>query len=518
MKYCPNCHSPCPDDGRFCPVCGTPLNPFSSSPAGGISNPFYASQSLALRRKRRRIWIGILVTVLIGSAAAATGFLVWRKIQNDRIQELENRYAQSIETGERYLLDQDYERAEASFLEARSIEPKKPEPYISLYEIYAVQKDEEKKEELVNQAKENLSSADYETFSEKTEKIEKESAPDDKYTVLSEIGPLDQTPIRIDDHVWIIEQNHQFSFINDQGEIISDSPQEYLQIIPPQTEMSSVYACLAESEDDYSPSAHNQWPTGSTGTSMCSGRGGSGPVLDLELRDDGKPVISDASMDQYLALKKENPSGPIRDPIKEIPSVPIVLKKTSDSDKDRYWIWNPWTNDVTGPYDSDEGCTFSMNMVSSPVVSLIDSIRVRMDDENGLQHSVPVYSPYPAFDNNQLTLWSADGRKSLGPVDSAKDVRVIDMNAISFRKNGRLYVFDQDLNPLLIGDFEAASSPSGNKILVKTDGNWKLVEITDRSATEAEKKELSDSVESHEQTDIDLSYVVMRHPMYTLLL
>lgn len=105
MKYCPNCHSPCPDDGRFCPVCGTPLNPFSSSPAGGISNPFYASQSLALRRKRRRIWIGILVTVLIGSAAAATGFLVWRKIQNDRIQELENRYAQSIETGERYLLD-----------------------------------------------------------------------------------------------------------------------------------------------------------------------------------------------------------------------------------------------------------------------------------------------------------------------------------------------------------------------------------------------------------------------------
>lgn len=84
----------------------------------------------------------------------------------------------------------------------------------------------------MNQAKENLSSADYETFSEKTEKIEKESAPDDKYTVLSEIGPLDQTPIRIDDHVWIIEQNHQFSFINDREKLSATVRRNICRLFP----------------------------------------------------------------------------------------------------------------------------------------------------------------------------------------------------------------------------------------------------------------------------------------------
>lgn len=118
MKQCPNCFTSCSDSEQFCPACGTWLQ--NSAPSAGLNPGGPGNPSLYGKKKsRKKIWIIVLCTVLILCTAGGTGFFVWNKIQNDRIQERKARYAENIESGERYLLDQNYERAETAFLEPK---------------------------------------------------------------------------------------------------------------------------------------------------------------------------------------------------------------------------------------------------------------------------------------------------------------------------------------------------------------------------------------------------------------
>ena len=63
----------------------------------------------------------------------------------------EKKYQAQIAEGNRYLEELDYEKAEASYLSAIDVEPKKEEPYLRLAEIYNVQDEPEKAVEILLQ-------------------------------------------------------------------------------------------------------------------------------------------------------------------------------------------------------------------------------------------------------------------------------------------------------------------------------------------------------------------------------
>ena len=73
-------------------------------------------------------------------------------------QQREKNYKAHISDGNRYLEEMDYEKAEDSYLAAIEIEPKEPEPYLRLADIYEAQNEPEKVVEILKQGTENTDS------------------------------------------------------------------------------------------------------------------------------------------------------------------------------------------------------------------------------------------------------------------------------------------------------------------------------------------------------------------------
>lgn len=519
MKQCPNCHTACQNHEQFCPACGTRL--MNTGPSAGWNPGPQSGQSFYTKKKNtRKIWLIVLAVVLILSAAGGTGFYFWQKSENDKKQEQEARYAENIEAGERYLLDQDYSRAETSYRSAISIEPRKPEPYIGLYEVYAAQNDETKKAGIEKEAQTSLSADDYSTFEKAAEEIDERYRPVDNVSVITEIGSLDTIPIRINNEIWVIRQNGQYSFMNDQGEIVNDAPSDFFQML--MKDDNKAAACLADDYSDYEMSSTNQWPNNDGLISNCSGYGGTGPVMDIELTEEGKPMITDQSMDgyNYFAERESqgNPSGnrTYRNPIDELPLVPVALRKHGDTNPDEYWIWNPIADKVSGPYSTKENGALAMTLIGDSSASFSDPLREGQSESITAARYMRIFSPYQAQENGQTTLWSRSGQATIQELENISDVKIIDIGALSFQKDGLSYLLDGELNPLLVSRFEEVSGPIENRMLMKTDGTWKLVEFSENEAADKDRQEITHHIHRidmiNERPIVD--YVVKDSPLY----
>lgn len=75
---------------------------------------------------------------------------------------------------EKYLEQLNYSKAEEYFLEAREIDPKKPEPYKELYRIYTDEQVPEKADKISDLASENLSEKDLSEFHETIASLKRE--------------------------------------------------------------------------------------------------------------------------------------------------------------------------------------------------------------------------------------------------------------------------------------------------------------------------------------------------------
>ena len=515
MKQCPNCFTSCSDSEQFCPACGTWLQ--NSAPSAGLNPGGPGNPSLYGKKKsRKKIWIIVLCTVLILCTAGGTGFFVWNKIQNDRIQERKARYAENIESGERYVLDQNYERAETAFLEAKTIEPRKPEPYIGLYEVYTAQEQEEKQTQTVNEAKSSLSAEDFQEFENKKQEIdEKYTLPADRLTILKDIGPLDTVPIRVKGEVWIIEQNGKFSFLNEEGEIVSDSPADYLQFIF--TGFGYTAACLADNHADSGMSSHNQWPYNDGSVSNCSGYGGTGPIMDIQLTEDGVPRITDASIDSYNffkeSLSRDSRYDLIRNPIDEVPAVPVAVTKKGETDTSIYWIWNPIADQVTGPYTTSSYSSLAMKLVGDENATFSIPLQEGAHENINDAHYMKIFSPYVSQENGKTTLWSFDGTAALRDQDEISGVTAIDEDAISYQKNGRIYLLDGSLQPLVITEAEGISGMLDDRVLIQTEGTWKLASVSEDPDTKEEKDEIIHNMHVFTAPQNN-SYVVRDNPIF----
>ena len=179
--YCPECGKYNEETARFCRFCGARLEENTGEqitrqrtvPQGflgpqeqpdqnvqyyqnmqtgqGQQNNVYADNS-PVKKKGKKLWI-ILAAVLVIAAVAAAVVFLWILPQ-----QREKNYKAHISNGNRYLEEMDYEKAEDSYLAAIKIEPKEPEPYLRLADVYEAQNKPEKVVRILKQGVENTNS------------------------------------------------------------------------------------------------------------------------------------------------------------------------------------------------------------------------------------------------------------------------------------------------------------------------------------------------------------------------
>ena len=190
--FCGNCGKKNEEGARFCEFCGTPLlneaEGRNQEPAQDSAQPFTeqnqygqflsgepvreqqtqqgqegetlqpAQQKQPSGKKGKRwIW-GIAAAAVLITALIIAGILIFRDRQEKQ------RYQNALASGDRYLEEMDYEKAEDSYLEAISIDPKQKEPYLGLVDTYVAMEDYDRAVKTAEEAKAVLPEEDQQEF------------------------------------------------------------------------------------------------------------------------------------------------------------------------------------------------------------------------------------------------------------------------------------------------------------------------------------------------------------------
>lgn len=158
--YCGKCGQQLSEKAKFCPKCGWKVEQTASADgkqeiAGKETEQQgkYDNTRQKPERRKRKKWPWILAgVILIAAAGIAAVFLLHEK-------QVKEQYDDALADAGRYLEELDYGNAEASYLKAISIDPKKEEPYLKLADLYIADHQPQKALEIVQQGQENVSSA-----------------------------------------------------------------------------------------------------------------------------------------------------------------------------------------------------------------------------------------------------------------------------------------------------------------------------------------------------------------------
>ena len=158
--YCGKCGQQLSENAKFCPKCGWKVEQADSAD-GKQEKPGKETEQQGksdntrqkTERRKRKKWPWILAGgILIAAAGIAAALLLHEK-------QLKEQYDDALADAGRYLEELDYENAEASYLKAISIDPKKEEPYLKLADLYIADHQPQKAVEIVRQGQDSVSSA-----------------------------------------------------------------------------------------------------------------------------------------------------------------------------------------------------------------------------------------------------------------------------------------------------------------------------------------------------------------------
>lgn len=176
--FCSNCGKENEEGAKFCAYCGTALNGELPVPKDSEEilvtevesqsqvtdekpEPVEKSELPAVRPKKKKAWVFVVAAIIVlAIAAGAAGILAFRNIQEKQ------HYEDSVASGNRYLEEMDYEKAEAFYLDAISIDPKQKEPYQKLIDTYVAQGKTKKAVEMAEAAVEAVPEKETEEFQE----------------------------------------------------------------------------------------------------------------------------------------------------------------------------------------------------------------------------------------------------------------------------------------------------------------------------------------------------------------
>lgn len=454
---CRQCGRTMPDSARFCPGCGAPMNQQLA---------FSYSRLRYKNRQKKIILITVSCLCLLAAGITAGVFLMKKAGSSSET------YAETIASAERYLLEQDYDRAEEFYARAIEIAPKESAPYEKLYEIYTVTEQEEKAEEIAKKAQTVLEEDRKQAFVQKKEEIQTDYQPVTRYTILKDLGNLEMVPVSVNDEVWIIKKDGTYSFMNDQGDIVSDYDTAAASVFFRQVSQEdsqtgtgrSMVACLAANQDHTADG--NQWPQAETMQSrLCPLYGMPVPVAEYVLSANNEPVLTAESQQNYNNVNMSAPQL----------SQPAFLKKENEPEGG-YYVWNPEGHRVDGPYEKEDIIGFGHLLLKEAGLNLHDLDVV----QKGSLLLSPYWSRQTDERKTQYTVYSWDGKESRSGYDR---VLVTDADSIGVFEKDRYTLLDENLQPMYTGRFEAGARPHKEIVPVKTGGSWKLVRLGDSIRT-----------------------------------
>ena len=160
--YCRKCGARMSEQDRFCPECGTEV--LKETAQQDELNGFPGNeqpQENPQMNKKTVIWIWILAAWILLIAIGISAFFIVKG------QHVKKQYQSSLETGDQYLENLDYEKAEDAYLQAIKISPKEKEPYEKLIQYYVDHNEIDKAKKIVKKAKKNLPKSESNKIEEK---------------------------------------------------------------------------------------------------------------------------------------------------------------------------------------------------------------------------------------------------------------------------------------------------------------------------------------------------------------
>ncbi len=161
------------EQDRFCPECGTEV--LKGTAQQDELNGFPGNeqpQENPQMNKKTVIWIWILAAWILLIAIGISAFFI---VKGQRVKK---QYQSSLEAGDKYLENLDYEKAEDAYLQAIKISPKEKESYEKLIQYYVDHNEIDKAKKIVKKAKKNLPKSE----SKKIEEKQKEWESLEEYT------------------------------------------------------------------------------------------------------------------------------------------------------------------------------------------------------------------------------------------------------------------------------------------------------------------------------------------------
>ncbi len=141
---CRKCGAENPKGSRFCGSCGAPLEE--------------VPQKSQEKKKKKRGWIFAVAAIAAAGVLTAV-FLIVRDVREKQ------EYEKTMDSAEKYLEELDYKNAEAAYLKAIKVDPKKEKSYVALAKIYLEQGEADQAREILKTGQQNVPS-------EKTKKDE----------------------------------------------------------------------------------------------------------------------------------------------------------------------------------------------------------------------------------------------------------------------------------------------------------------------------------------------------------
>ena len=155
VRYCTECGYANSTENNFCENCGTKL----AEPAMGDFEEINDEDAVEAAKsdqspvsekkpKKKKIVIILIIAVLVLAGAAVA---VVKYMDSKTSAE----YNAKVTEGDKYMKELDYEKAEASYLAAIEIEPKKSDTYVKAADVYIAQEDYTKAEKILEKGQKN---------------------------------------------------------------------------------------------------------------------------------------------------------------------------------------------------------------------------------------------------------------------------------------------------------------------------------------------------------------------------
>ena len=148
--YCTKCGTENTEDAKFCKNCGQPMVRMKIPAETNAGN----AAGKTRKKKGRTIFL-IVSAVIVMISIAVMLLLALADVRKEK------RYEENLESGQKFLEEEDYEKAAACFDEAIAIDPKKVEPYRYAAQAYIGMEEFERAEEIYEDAMERIT-AEYE--------------------------------------------------------------------------------------------------------------------------------------------------------------------------------------------------------------------------------------------------------------------------------------------------------------------------------------------------------------------